>query len=215
MEIKIGRNVLEANDLTAARNQKVFQENEVFVINIMSSPGSGKTTLLERTLEALKGEMKIGVIEGDIYTDRDAERIKQHGVPVVQINTHGSCHLDAPMIKAVMPSFNLKSLDLLIIENVGNLVCPAEFRLGEDVRVAVLSVPEGDDKPIKYPVLFRESSVALINKIDLLEHFDFNLERVKGEIKDINPEIDIFEISCKTLDGFSAWLDWLKRNAKK
>lgn len=215
MEIKIGRNVLEANNLTAARNQKVFRENGVFVLNIMSSPGSGKTTLLERTLEALKDEMRIGVIEGDIYTDRDAARIKKHGIPVVQINTQGSCHLDAPMIKEVMPNFNLKALDLLIIENVGNLVCPAEFRLGEEARVAVLSVPEGDDKPVKYPVLFREANIALINKIDLLDYFDFNLPRVKEEIKDINPEIEVVEISCKDMTGFPAWLQWLRSNVQK
>lgn len=212
MEIKIGMNVLEANNVTAARNQEIFRENKVFVLNIMSSPGSGKTTLLEKTIEALKNELRIGVIEGDIYTDRDAERIKKHGIPVAQINTYGSCHLDARMIKEVLPLFNLKGLDLLIIENVGNLVCPAEFRLGEHARVAVLSVPEGDDKPVKYPVVFRESEVALINKIDLLDYFDFNLERVQKEIKEINPEIAIFQLSCKTLDGFQLWLDWLRKN---
>ena len=214
MEIKIGMNVLEANNLTATRNQEIFRENKVFVLNIMSSPGSGKTTLLEKTIEALKSELKIGVIEGDIYTDRDAERIKKHGIPVVQINTYGSCHLDARMVKEVLPLFNLKGLDLLIIENVGNLVCPAEFRLGEHARVAVLSVPEGDDKPVKYPVVFRESEVALINKTDLLDYFDFNLERVTKEIKEINPEIKIFQISCKTLAGFQNWLEWLRKNVK-
>lgn len=215
MEIKIGQNVLEVNEITAARNAKVFQENNVFVINLMSSPGSGKTSLLEKTIQSLKDELKIGVIEGDVYTDRDAQRIKKYGIPVVQINTHGSCHLDARMIKEVMPSFNLAALDLLIIENVGNLVCPAEFKLGEKVRVAVLSVPEGDDKPVKYPVLFRESGVALINKIDLLEYFDFNLQRVKEEIKDINPEIEIMELSCKTMSGFPSWLNWVRKNAGK
>lgn len=215
MEIKIGMNVLEANNLTANRNQEIFRENKVFVLNIMSSPGSGKTTLLEKTIEALKNELKIGVIEGDIYTDRDAERIKKHGIPVVQINTYGSCHLDARMVKEVLPLFNLKGLDLLIIENVGNLVCPAEFRLGEHARIAVLSVPEGDDKPVKYPVVFRESEVALINKTDLLDYFDFNLERVTKEIKEINPEIEIFQISCKTLAGFPNWLEWLRKNVKQ
>jgi len=215
MEIPIGIKVLEANNLLAARNQEIFRENEVFVLNIMSSPGSGKTTLLEKTIEALQGELKIGVIEGDIYTDRDAERIKKYGIPVVQINTYGSCHLDARMVKDVLGLFNLKELDLLIIENVGNLVCPAEFRLGEQARVAVLSVPEGDDKPVKYPVVFRESEVALLNKIDLLPYFDFNLERVEKEIKEINPQIEIFQLSCKTLEGFSAWLEWLRKGIQR
>jgi len=215
MEIKIGRNVLEANELTAARNARVFRENTLFALNMMSSPGSGKTTILEKTIEALREQLKLAVIEGDVYTEKDADRIRKYDIPVVQINTHGSCHLDAKMIKDVLPSFNLKALDLLIIENVGNLVCPAEFRLGEEARVAVLSVPEGDDKPMKYPLLFRESDVALINKIDLLEYFDFDLERVKEEIKTINPKIKIFALSSKTLEGFADWLSWLKDNVQK
>lgn len=214
MEIQIGMNVLEKNDLEAQENARIFQENQVFVLNMMSSPGSGKTTVLENTITALKDEFSIAIIEGDVYTDRDAERIRQLAVPVVQINTHGGCHLDAKMIRDVLPEFDLKAIDFLVIENVGNLVCPAEFRLGENERVAVLSVPEGDDKPIKYPVLFRESGVALINKIDLLPFFDFNMPRVTQEIKGINPDIELFPISCTTKENFTLWLDWLRKNIR-
>ena len=167
MEIKVIKNILGENDRYAAENRALFQAKGVFVVNFMGSPGAGKTSVLEKTMERMRGELSMAVIEGDLFTSKDAERIDRHGVPVIQINTAGGCHLDANMVQKTVREMDLSALDLLVVENVGNLVCPAEFALGEDARAVVLSVTEGDDKPMKYPLMFKESEIALINKIDL------------------------------------------------
>jgi len=181
----------------------------------MSAPGSGKTTLIEQTIRGLSPKIKIAVIEGDIQSTFDAEKIATTGVPVVQINTGGACHLDANMIHETFKQFNFQDLDLLIIENVGNLVCPAEFNVGEDFKVMLLSIPEGDDKPIKYPLMFHESSVLLINKIDLLPFIECDIAKIHQEVRKINSRIEIFEVSGKTKQGLDAWFDWLKKKIKE
>ena len=209
MKVRVIRNILEANQRIAEENRRLFQEERVTVINLMSSPGSGKTSLLERTIDALKTRVRIGVVEGDIESSRDAERISRKGVQAVQINTGGACHLDANMIREALPSFDLSNLDLLMVENVGNLVCPAEFKIGEDHKVMILSVTEGDDKPEKYPLMFHESSVLLINKIDLLPYVDCVIEGIKETSRRINPALEFFEISCKTGEGIDRWAAWL------
>ena len=211
MKIPVVRDILEVNDRIAEENRAIFLENEVFVLNIMSSPGAGKTSLLERTIDALHKEIRIGVIEGDIQTSIDAMRISKKGVPAVQINTDEACHLDGNMIRATFDSLDLKALDLLIIENVGNLVCPAEFDTGENHKVVILSVPEGDDKPSKYPLMFHEASVMLINKIDLLPYVDCSVDTIKETSLKINPNLEIFEVSCKTHEGLSKWYEWVKQ----
>lgn len=210
VKIPVVRNILEANDRIAAENRRMFTKNNVFVLNLMSSPGAGKTSLLERTIDALHKDMRIGVVEGDIQTSIDAKKISKKGIPTVQINTNEACHLDGNMIRATLGSFDLKSLHLLIIENVGNLVCPAEFDTGENHKVVILSVPEGDDKPAKYPLMFHESSVLLINKIDLLPYVDCNISKIKKSALKINPKLKIFEVSCKTEEGLSHWYKWVK-----
>ena len=214
MKISVVRNILEANDRIAQQNRDLFNENGLLVINLMSSPGAGKTSLLEKSIDALKGDLRIGIIEGDIQSSQDAERIAKKGVPVVQINTGGACHLDGNMIRDTFGEFNFREIDLLVVENVGNLVCPAEFRVGEDFKVMILSVTEGDDKPIKYPLMFRESKVLLINKIDLLPYVDFSLEKIKEDSFKINPDLTIFRISCKTGEGLEDWYNWLRKQVK-
>lgn len=210
MKIKLVKNILEANDRIAEENRKIFDQNQIFVINMMSAPGAGKTTLLEKTIFDLKDKIRIGVIEGDIATTRDAEKIEATGVPVVQITTDGACHLDANMIRGVMDDLPLSEIDLLIIENVGNLVCPAEFKVGEDAKVMLLSAAEGDDKPLKYPLMFSESSLLLINKVDLIPYTDFNIAKVRKDSLSINPRLNIIEISAKTGKGMEPWYGWLK-----
>jgi hydrogenase nickel incorporation protein HypB len=214
MKISVVRDILEANERIAAQNKALFQENGLLVINLMSSPGAGKTSLLEKTIEALKGAINIGVIEGDIQSSQDAERIAAKGIPVVQINTGGACHLDGNMIRDTFGEFNFKDLDLLVVENVGNLVCPAEFNVGEDYKVMILSVAEGDDKPAKYPLMFHESKVLLINKIDLLPYVDCSVEKIKEESLKINPDLTIFQVSCKTGEGLDDWYQWLLGNVE-
>ena len=209
MEVKVMKNVLAMNDEAAAENAALFQRKGIFVLNLMGSPGAGKTTLLECTLEALKDEMRLAVIEGDLFTSKDAERIDRLGVPVVQINTSGGCHLDAPMVKSALSSIDLDSLDMLIIENVGNLVCPAEFALGEDVKAVVLSVTEGNDKPLKYPLIFKESALTLLNKIDLVPYTDFNVAAATEDIMTVHPGVAVLPVSARTGEGLAAWLDWL------
>ena len=210
MKISVVRDILEANDRIAQQNRELFKENNMFVINLMSSPGAGKTTLLEKSIEALKDEISIGVIEGDIQSTRDAERIAAKGVPAVQINTDGACHLDGNMIRDTFNEFNFSEIDLLVVENVGNLVCPAEFQVGEDCKVMILSVTEGDDKPGKYPLMFHESKVLLVNKIDLLPYVDCSMDKIKEESLKINPGLTIFPVSCKTGEGLDEWFKWLK-----
>lgn len=209
MKVKVVTRILEANDRIAEENRKRFKEAGVYVVNLMGAPGAGKTTLLERTISALKPHLKIGVIEGDIVGSDDAERISALDVPVVQINTGGACHLDANMVSEVLSELPLKDLDLLIIENVGNLVCPAEFMVGEDMKIMVLSVAEGHDKPLKYPLMFRESSALVLNKIDLLPYMNTDMNKVRNDSLALNPKLKIFEVSCSTGAGIEAWAQWL------
>ncbi len=210
MKIPVIRKILEKNEERATELRERFDKNNTLVLNLISSPGAGKTTLLVRTLSALKDQFKMGVIEGDIQTTADAERIAQTGVQTVQINTEGACHLDSNMIYAATQKMDLGGLDILFVENVGNLVCPAEFKVGEDFKIALLSIPEGDDKPEKYPLLFSEAKVLLLNKIDLLPYLDFDVEKVKRVVKTLNKDIEIFMVSAKTGQGFDEWLTWLK-----
>jgi len=215
MKVAVVRNILEANERIAEQNKALFQKHRLLVINLMSSPGAGKTTLLEKTIDVLKGDLRIGVIEGDIQSASDAERIARKGVPAVQINTGGACHLDGNMIRETFSEFDFNRLDLLVVENVGNLVCPAEFKVGEDFKVMILSVAEGDDKPSKYPLMFHESKVLLINKIDLLPYVDCRVDRVVKDSLNINPGLVIFQISCKTGEGLVAWTRWLRERVKE
>ncbi|HMK48757.1 MAG TPA: hydrogenase nickel incorporation protein HypB [Thermodesulfovibrionales bacterium] len=215
MKVKVVTNILEANDRLAAENRKIFQDLGVYVINLMSGPGAGKTSILEQTIKATNGRMKLGVIEGDIAGDDDARRIESAGAPVVQINTGGACHLDANMIRVVMDDLPLKDIDLLFIENVGNLVCPAEFNVGEEIKVMLLSIAEGHDKPLKYPLMFQESTALVLNKIDLLPYTNADLEKIKRDSLSLNPKLKIFEVSCKTGQGISDWVDWLLALVKK
>ena len=214
MKVSVVRNILEANDRIAQQNRELFNENGLLVINLMSSPGAGKTSLLEKTIDALHDEIRIGIIEGDIQSSQDAERIAKKGIPVVQINTGGACHLDGNMIRDTFGEFNFKEMDLLVVENVGNLVCPAEFRVGEDFKVMILSVTEGDDKPNKYPLMFHESKVLLINKIDLLPYVDCSVEKIMEDSLKINPDLTIFQISCKTGEGLAGWYEWLEKGVE-
>jgi hydrogenase nickel incorporation protein HypB len=209
MKVKVVTRILEANDRIAEENRKKFQEAGVYVVNLMGAPGAGKTTLLEKTIQALKPHLKIGVIEGDIVGTDDAERIGALDVPVVQINTGGACHLDANMISEVLPELPLKSLDVLIIENVGNLVCPAEFNVGEDMKMMVLSVAEGHDKPLKYPLMFRESKALVLNKVDLLPYVNADINKMRNDSLALNPQLKVFEVSCATGIGIDTWAQWL------
>ncbi|MCR5756420.1 MAG: hydrogenase nickel incorporation protein HypB [Selenomonas sp.] len=217
MEIKVIKNILGENDRLAAENQAMFMDKKVFVLNFMGSPGAGKTSVLEKTMERLKDKIKMAVIEGDLFTSKDAERIDKYGVPVIQINTAGGCHLDANMVQKTVKEMNLDELDLLVVENVGNLVCPAEFPVGEDARAVVLSVTEGDDKPLKYPLMFKESEIALLNKVDLAPYCNFNMESAKRDITSLHPGIEVLEVSCTKDEGLDAWCDWLLKKiaAKK
>ncbi len=215
MKIPVVKNILEANERIAQENRELFEREKVAVINLMSSPGSGKTSLLECTIDAVADRIRMGVIEGDVQSTRDAERIAAKGILAVQINTDGACHLDGNMIRNALPTFDLSKLDLLVVENVGNLVCPAEFNVGEDHKVMILSVTEGADKPEKYPLMFHESSVLLINKIDLLPYVDCSVEEIRDISLRINPNLVIFEISCKTGEGIDKWAEWLLQLIKK
>ena len=209
-EIQVMKNILGENDRIAAENQAMFAAKGVYVVNLMGSPGAGKTSVLEKTMEKLKDELKMAVIEGDLFTSKDADRIERHGVPVIQINTAGGCQLDAPMVQKVAKQMDLDNLDLLIVENVGNLVCPAEFAVGEDDKAVVLSITEGDDKPLKYPLIFKESAIALLNKVDILPYCNFDLESAKEDITTLHPGMKVLEVSCTTEQGIDAWCAWLK-----
>lgn len=208
--LKIEEDILAKNNAFAVENRARFLGHGIFAINLVSSPGSGKTTLLETTLKALTETIKCAVIEGDQQTDHDAQRVAATGVPVRQINTGTGCHLDAHMVGHAVEHFDLSDMELLFIENVGNLVCPAAFDLGEHHKVAVLSVTEGEDKPLKYPHIFRAVNVVLLNKIDLLPHLDFNVELCREAARRVNPKICFFELSAKTGAGMDAWYSWLK-----
>jgi hydrogenase nickel incorporation protein HypB len=206
-------NVLDANDTLARTNRDMFDRAETYTINMMSSPGAGKTALLERTLERLRNQLRLGVLEGDVQTTLDADRLARFHIPLVQVNTDpgfgGECHLDANMVRSGLGELPLEDIDILIIENVGNLVCPAEFRVGEDVRVMVYSVTEGEEKPLKYPLMFRSADLVLVNKVDLLEHLDFDLEQFLGNLDAVNPGVKTILTSARTGQGVDEWCDWL------
>ena len=209
--LTIERKVLEKNDEIAHRNRLFFRDHGMFVLNLVSSPGAGKTSILEKTFQQLKDSMKMAVIEGDVQTDLDAQRVAHYGVPVVQIVTLGGCHLEAKLVQDALEKMDLGGVDLLFIENVGNLVCPANYDLGEAVKVVVLSTTEGDDKPLKYPGMFRNSSVLIINKTDLMPYVNCDLRVLKSNAFQINPALRVFEVSCFTGAGIPEWCDWLRR----
>jgi len=215
MKISVVKNILEANQRIAEENRRKFEESGLMVINLMSSPGAGKTTLLEKTIHLLKDQHKVGVVEGDIQSTYDAERISRTGAPVVQINTGGACHLDSNMVQEALKDLDIQDLDLLFIENVGNLVCPAEFHLGENFKAMILSVAEGDDKPLKYPMMFQESRILLINKMDLLPFCDCDVNLMEERARKINPSLQIFRVSCRTGEGLENWIAWLRDEIKK
>jgi hydrogenase nickel incorporation protein HypB len=206
-------NVLDANDALALANREMFDRAGTYTINMMSSPGAGKTAILERTLERMRGKLRLGVLEGDVQTTLDADRLARFHIPLVQVNTDpgfgGECHLDANMVRSGLPELPLDDIDILIIENVGNLVCPAEFRVGEDARVMVYSVTEGEEKPLKYPLMFRSADLVLVNKVDLLEYLDFDLEQFLGNLDVVNPGVRRILTSAKTGQGVDEWCAWL------
>jgi hydrogenase nickel incorporation protein HypB len=209
MEIKILKDILGANEQIAQRNRQLFDQNNLFAVNVMASPGAGKTSLILQTIKSLKGKISIGVVEGDVASSLDAELIGGEGIPVVQINTGGECHLDASMASTALGSLPLKDIELLLIENVGNLVCPAEFTLGEHRKVLISSLPEGDDKPFKYPLMFHTVDVVLINKIDLFPYLKFDIQAFSRTIKGMNEKVKIFPLSCATGQGMGEWVSWL------
>ena len=209
----VRENVLDANDTLARANRDSFDRAGTYTINMMSSPGAGKTALLERTLERLRNQLRLGVLEGDVQTTLDADRLARFHIPLVQVNTDpgfgGECHLDANMVRSGLGELPLEDIDILIIENVGNLVCPAEFEVGEDVRVMVYSVTEGEEKPLKYPLMFRSADLVLVNKVDLLEHLDFELDQFLGNLDAVNPGVRTVLTSARTGQGVDEWCDWL------
>jgi len=215
VQINMESNLLGANELLARRNRSAFAEQRLLVINLMSSPGSGKTTILERSIEFLAGRLQMGVIEGDLYTDQDAQRIEKKGVQVIQINTEGACHLDAGMVGKAFEQLPSAAVEMIFIENVGNLVCPAEFDLGEDFRAVVISTTEGNDKLSKYPLIFHQARVILLNKIDLLPFTDFSLDKFKEDLAQINPSATVFLVSGRTGEGIDIWIEWLLEEVKK
>jgi hydrogenase nickel incorporation protein HypB len=215
VKVSVVQDILSANDQLAAQNRKLFDRHGVCVINVMASPGSGKTSLILRTIDALNSELRIGVIEGDIASTVDADRVAAKSVPVVQINTGGQCHLDAPMIQRALAQLSLDELDLILIENVGNLVCPVGFRLGEDLNVMLASLPEGDDKPYKYPGIFAAVDAVVINKIDLLPYLRFDVAAFRQLVTGMNPDVGVFEVSCETGQGIEDWARWVAEERAK
>ena len=207
--IPVVENILSANDRMAARNRDLLEQSGVYAINIMASPGAGKTSTILKTLEHLNGRLKLGVVEGDLATSIDAEKAAAAGLPAVQINTGGECHLDAAMLADALPTLPLSEIDLVLVENVGNLVCPANFQIGTHLNVLIASIPEGDDKPYKYPGMYRGVQVLLINKIDLLPYVPFNMDYFKRGVEILNPGVVTFAVSSKTGEGMDAWTDWL------
>ena len=207
--ITIERKVLEKNDTIAAQNRRRFADERLFVINVVSSPGAGKTSLLEQTIDRLKGRLRLSVVEGDVQTDLDAQRVARYGAPVVQIVTNGGCHLEARLVQDALARLDLAQTDLLVIENVGNLVCPANYDLGEAMKVVLLSMTEGDDKPLKYPAMFRNASVLVVNKIDLLPYVPCDMDALMRNARQINPGLRVFQVSCTTGAGLDEWCSWL------
>jgi hydrogenase nickel incorporation protein HypB len=210
MKVTLRTDVLTNNNKAADFNRELFQDTKTLVINLMSSPGAGKTTLLEETVRELSGKYRIAVIEGDLATEKDADRIRAMGAKAVQINTHGGCHLDARMVAAALGEFDLDDFDILFIENVGNLVCPSGYDLGQNHKVSVLSVPEGNDKIPKYPQMFMRTELVLLNKIDLLPYLDFNVEEARQDLMEINPQSTLIPVSARTREGLHEWLSWIE-----
>jgi len=206
--------ILKANDEVARENRDLLDTQNTFTVNVMASPGAGKTSLIIRTIEALQGSVRVGVIEGDVASQVDAKRVAESGVPVIQINTQGGCHLDAHMVKQALLRLPLSDIELLFIENVGNLICPVEFRLGEHRNISLLSVPEGSDKPYKYPGIFAMVDAIVVNKVDLLPYCDFDLPAFSELVTGINPHTQLFPLSCRTGEGLSSWTDWLLENLR-
>ncbi len=215
MEIPIVEGILSANDQVAAANRALLDRHGILMVNVMASPGSGKTSLILKTIEALREQARVGVIEGDIASRVDADRVAEQGVPVVQINTGGQCHLDAPMVSRALQRLPLDQLDLVFVENVGNLICPVGFKLGEDLNVAIASVPEGDDKPYKYPGVFVAVDAIIVNKIDLLPYLRFDLAGFHRLVEGMNPDAGLFDVSCETGQGIEDWARWLLEQRKK
>jgi hydrogenase nickel incorporation protein HypB len=215
VQVSVVERILSANDQLAAANRARLDAAGVFGLNVMASPGAGKTSLIMRTVEALQEEFRIGAVDGDIATTLDADRIAALGIPAVQINTGGACHLDASMFKSALPQLPLDELDLLIVENVGNLICPASFKLGVHRSALIASVPEGDDKPYKYPVMYRGVDALVLNKIDVLAAFEFDVDYFRRGVEVLNPGLAFFPLSCKTGAGLDAWLNWLREEVKR
>ncbi|MGZ4160298.1 MAG: hydrogenase nickel incorporation protein HypB [Neobacillus sp.] len=215
MKVTLRTDVLTNNNKAAEFNRELFESTKTLVINLMSSPGAGKTTLLEETVRALSEKYRIAVIEGDLATERDADRIRAMGAKAVQINTHGGCHLDARMVAAALAEFDFDNIDLLFIENVGNLVCPSGYDLGQQHKVAVLSIPEGNDKIPKYPQMFMRTELVLLNKIDLLPYLDFNVEEARKDLSQINPLSTLLPLSARTQEGLHEWFSWVEGACKK
>jgi hydrogenase nickel incorporation protein HypB len=213
-KIDIKQPILKKNDLLANANREQFAQNRVFVLDLMASPGSGKTSTILATIDALRDEFNIAVIEGDIASNVDAEQIKEQGIAAVQINTGGACHLESNMIKRAVSVLDLERLDLIIIENVGNLVCPTDFDLGENAKVMILSVPEGDDKPLKYPGVFQVAEAVILNKIDTAPMFNFNFDEFKSSVHLLNPHAPLFPLSATKGEGIKAWTDWLSMRVR-
>ncbi len=209
MKVQVVEEILSANEQIALKNRRLFDEKSAFVLNIMAAPGAGKTSVIERTIEALRGQARVGVVDGDVASTIDADRVARLGIPAVQINTGGACHLDANMIATALPSLSLDEIDLLLVENVGNLICPTGFDLGEDLKVMIASTPEGDDKPYKYPGMFTAVDALLLNKVDLLPLLDFDLDYFRHGVEVLNPDVPFFLISCKTGEGVAEWTEWL------
>lgn len=214
MNIKIVRQILEWNEECSNDNKELLKEKKVYMINVMGSPGTGKTTLIVELINKLKEQYNLGVIEGDIAGQIDAEKIDNLGIPVVQLNTDGACHIEAMSIKNIFQYFDLDKIDIIFIENIGNLVCPAEFNLGEDLRVAILSIPEGDDKPEKYPLMFSTTDALVMNKYDMNEYFEFDDKRVESVTKGYNPNIEVFRVSSRTSQGVNLLVDYIKDKVK-
>ena len=217
MKVSVVQGILNANDQIALQNRQLLDEHGICVLNIMASPGGGKTSLILRTIDALRDCLRIGVIEGDIASTVDADRVATRSVPVVQINTGGQCHLDAPMVHRALGQLPLEDLDLIMIENVGNLICPVDFKLGEDLKVMIASIPEGDDKPYKYPGIFLAVDAVVINKVDLLPYLHFDVAAFRQLVMGMNPSVRIFEVSCETGQGIQDWTEWVtkQREAKR
>ena len=213
-KVEVITQILNANDLTARENQALLKDHHILTVNLMASPGAGKTSLILRTAKALAGRARLGVIEGDVASRIDADKVASADIPVIQINTGGECHLDALTVQKALKTLPLAEIDILVIENIGNLICPVEYRLGEAIRVVVASVPEGDDKPYKYPGIFTAVDAVVLNKIDLAPYVDFKRDAMREGVVRLNPRATLFELSCRTGEGIAAWADWLESRWK-